>query len=188
MANSTHVSISGYPSHILNSLALAGICVSLLVAFFYQLVLGEIPCPLCMLQRYGLMLVGFGFFLNVRFGASAVHYAIIILSALTGAGASLRQVLLHIVPGTGGFGSEVLGYHMYTWGFVAFMSTIIFAAFMLIVDRNRLSNQSFHGATWLASLLGGLLLILGLGNLASNILVCGFAVCSGDPQGYIFFR
>ncbi|MCD8504953.1 MAG: disulfide bond formation protein B [Burkholderiaceae bacterium] len=159
-----------------------------MVAFFYQLVLGEIPCPLCMLQRIGLMLVGFGFFLNVRFGASAIHYAIIILSSVAGAVASLRQVSLHVVPGTGGFGSTIFGYHMYTWGFIAFMSTIIFAAIMLVIDRNRLAGQSLHGKTWLASLLGGLLLILGLGNLASNILVCGFAVCSGDPQGYIFSR
>ncbi|UOD50733.1 disulfide bond formation protein B [Orrella daihaiensis] len=188
MANSSHVTISGYPSHVLNSLALAGICVSLLVAFYYQLILGEIPCPLCMLQRIGLMLVGFGFFLNVRFGASAIHYAMIILSAIVGAGASLRQILLHITPGDPGFGSAVFGYHMYTWGFIAFMATIIFAAIMLVVDRNRLSGQSLHGATWLASLLGSLLLILGIANLASNILVCGFAVCSGDPQGYIFFR
>lgn len=188
MANSSHVAISGYPSHILNSLALAGICVSLLVAFYFQLIVGEIPCPLCMLQRIGLMIVGFGFFLNVRFGPSAIHYAIIILSAMVGAGASLRQVLLHIVPGTGGFGSAIFGYHMYTWGFIAFMATIVFAAVMLVVDRNRLAGHSSHGATWLASLLGGLLLLLGLGNLASNILVCGFAVCSGDPQGYILFR
>lgn len=188
MANSSHISIGGYPSHVLNSLALAGICAALLVAFYYQLILGEIPCPLCMLQRIGLMLVGFGFFLNVRFGASATHYAIIILSAMAGAGASLRQILLHIAPGDSGYGSAVLGYHMYTWGFIAFMATIIFAAIMLVVDRKRLSGQTLHGPTWLASLLGSLLLILGLANLASDILVCGFAVCSGDPQGYILLR
>lgn len=188
MANQTHIPISGYPSHLLNSLALAGICLSLSVAFYYQLVLGEIPCPLCMIQRIGLLLVGFGFFMNVRFGPSAIHYAIIIVSALAGAGASLRQVLLHILPGDSGYGSAVMGYHMYAWGFVSFMATIIFVALMLVVDRNRLAGQSNQGATWLASLLGGFLLILGLANLASNILVCGFAICDGDPQGYIFFR
>jgi len=150
--------------------------------------MGEVPCPLCMLQRIGLMIIGFGFFLNVRFGASALHYSIIILSAMVGAGASLRQVLLHIVPGTGGFGSPIFGLHMYTWGFIAFMATIIFVAIMLVVDRNRLGGQAIHGSTWLASLLSGVLLVLGLGNLASNIMVCGFAVCSGDPQGYILFR
>jgi disulfide bond formation protein DsbB len=188
MTSQSHVSIGGYPSHILNSLALAGICVSLLVAFYFQLILGEIPCPLCMLQRYGLILVGFGFFLNVRFGPSAIHYAIVIISAMVAAGASLRQVLLHVLPGDAGFGSAIFGLHMYTWGFVTFMATIIFTALMLVIDRNRLAGQSIHGSTWLASLLGGLLLILAIGNLASNILVCGFAVCSGDPQGYIFSR
>jgi disulfide bond formation protein DsbB len=188
MTNHSHISVAGYPSLLLNSFAVAGVCVSLLVAFYFQLILGEIPCPLCMLQRYGLILVGFSFFLNVRFGPSAIHYAMAILSSMVAAGASLRQVLLHVVPGTGGFGSTIFTLHMYTWGFITFMATIVFAALMLILDRNHLAGQSAHGSTWLASLLGGLLLILAIANLASNILVCGFAVCSGDPQGYIFSR
>jgi disulfide bond formation protein DsbB len=188
MTNQSPITVAAYPSHLLNALALAGICVSLLMAFYFQLALGEIPCPLCMIQRIGLLLVGFGFLLNVRFGPSAIHYAIIIVSAMVGAGASLRQTLLHVVPGTGGFGSAIFGYHMYTWGFIAFMATIIFTAVMLVVDRNRLGNQSRHGHTRIATLLGALLLLLGLGNLLSDILVCGFAVCSGDPQGYILLK
>lgn len=187
MNNPTHVTITGYPSHLLNAAALAGICVSLLVAFFLQIFNGEIPCPLCMLQRVGLMMVGFGFFLNVRFGPSAIHYAIIILSAMIGASVSLRQDLLHIVPGTGGYGSTIFGYHLYTWGFIAFMATIIFTAIMLVVDRNRLAGPKIQSATWIATGLGTLLFVLGLGNVASNILVCGFSICSGDPKGYLFF-
>jgi len=187
MSSPTHVTITGYPSHLLNAAALAGICVSLLVAFFLQIFNGEIPCPLCMLQRVGLMMVGFGFFLNVRFGPSAVHYAVIILSAMIGASVSLRQDLLHIIPGTGGYGSTIFGYHLYTWGFIAFMAVIIFTAIMLVVDRNRLSGNNIQSATWIATALGTLLVLLGLGNLLSNILVCGFSICSGDPTGYLFF-
>lgn len=180
--------VSSFPSYILNILALAGICVTLLAAFFFQLVMGEIPCPLCMLQRIGLILVGLGFAMNVRFGPSAVHYAVVILSAMTGAGVSLRQVLLHIAPGDAGFGSAVFGYHMYTWGFIAFMGSIIFSAVMLIVDRNRLGGNGYPVTTALGSVLIGLLLILALGNVASDVLTCGFAPCVGDPQGYIFQR
>ena len=187
MNSPTHVTISGYPSHLLNAAAGAGICVSLLMAFFLQIFNGEIPCPLCMLQRVGLMMVGFGFFLNVRFGPSAIHYAVIILSAMIGASVSLRQDLLHIVPGTGGYGSTIFGYHLYTWGFIAFMSTIIFAAVMLVVDRNRLAGQKFQSATWIATALGTLLVLLAAGNLITNLLVCGVSICSGDPTGYILF-
>jgi disulfide bond formation protein DsbB len=176
------------PSYFLNALGLLAVCLSLLVAFFYQLVLGEIPCPLCTLQRIGLMLVGFGFLLNLRFGPAAVHYAIIIVSAMVGAGVSLRQILLHIAPGDSGFGSQVLGYHMYTWGFIAFMATILFSAMILVVDRHRLSSPPPHDLTRITFLLGGLLLLLGIANMVSHFLVCGLAICPGDPQGYIFSR
>lgn len=187
MSNPTHVTISGYPSHLLNAAALVGVCISLLMAFFLQIFNGEIPCPLCMLQRVGLMMVGFGLFLNVRFGPSAIHYAVIILSAMIGASVSLRQDLLHIVPGTGGYGSTIFGYHLYTWGFIASMATIIFAAVMLVVDRNRMAGQKIQDATWIATALGTLLVVLGLGNVVSNFLVCGISICSGDPTGYLGF-
>lgn len=182
------VRANSFPSYILNMLALAGICVTLLAAFFFQLVMGEIPCPLCMLQRIGLILVGLGFAMNVIFGSSAVNYAVVILSAMTGAGVSLRQVLLHIAPGDTGFGSMVFGYHMYTWGFIAFMGSIIFSAIMLIIDRNHLGGSGYPARTALGTVLVGLLLILALGNVASNVVTCGFAPCDGDPQGYIFQR
>lgn len=189
MSNSSgSISVSLFPSYLLNVLALAGICVALLAAFFFQLVLGEIPCPLCMLQRIGLILVGLGFAMNIRFGPSAVNYAVVILSAMAGAGVSLRQVLLHIAPGHTGFGSVVFGYHMYTWGFIAFMGSIIFSAVMLMIDRNQMGGGAHPMRTALGSVLIGLLLILALGNVASDVLTCGFAPCVGDPQGYIFQR
>ena len=184
MSNQNTLAISAYPSHVLNALALFGICISLIVAFYFQIFLGELPCPLCMMQRIGLLMVGFGFFLNVRFGPSALHYAIIIFSAMVGAFASVRQVALHIVPGTGGFGSTVFGLHMYTWGLISFMATVVFVALMLVVDRNRLSERTANAGTWVSRSLGALLLGLGIANVVSDLLVCGFAVCSGDPTGY----
>ncbi len=188
MPNQTTLTIGAFPSHLLNALALSGICLSLIVALYFQIFLGEIPCPLCMMQRVGLMMVGLGFFLNVRFGPSAIHYSIIILSAMVGASVSLRQVLLHVVPGTGGYGSAIFGYHMYTWGFIAFMSTIIFVAIMLVLDRNRLSGHTANTKNWIANSLGLALLLLSIGNLVSDLLTCGFSICSGDPNGYILLR
>lgn len=175
-----------YPSLLLNIAGLVGMCVSLLMAFFLQIFNGEIPCPLCMLQRVGLMMVAFGFYLNLRFGASATHYAVIILSAMIGASVSLRQDLLHIVPGSGGYGSTLFGYHLYTWGFIAFMSMIILSAFLLVIDRNQLSDKATRSATSLAKGLGVVLVIIALGNVISNLLVCGLSVCPGDPTGYIW--
>ncbi|MFZ4710266.1 MAG: disulfide bond formation protein B, partial [Zwartia sp.] len=44
----------------LNLVALLAICGSLLAAFYYQIVLNELPCPLCQLQRVALTLAGIG--------------------------------------------------------------------------------------------------------------------------------
>lgn len=175
-------------SVLLNAGGLAGICLSLLIAFYYQLALGEIPCPLCMLQRIGLMMVGFGFFMNLRFGPRASHYSIIIVSALVGATASLRQVLLHITPGSGFYGSSILGYHMYTLGFITFVACIFAAAVLMVLDRDQLSSRAALTFSPWRKALGALLLSLCVANLASNVLVCGFAMCSGDPTGYVLLQ
>ena len=52
----------------LDTTALAGICGVLLIAFFYQFMLGELPCPLCALQRVGFIVAGAALVLNLRAG------------------------------------------------------------------------------------------------------------------------
>lgn len=52
--------------HLVNMVGLLGICVSLVIAFYYQLVMHELPCPLCLLQRIGLIIAGFGFLFKDR--------------------------------------------------------------------------------------------------------------------------
>ena len=49
--------------------ALIGLSLILLVAFYYQLVLGEFPCPLCLLQRVGFVVAGIAAILNLTHGA-----------------------------------------------------------------------------------------------------------------------
>uniref|UniRef100_UPI0020C38DC2 disulfide bond formation protein B n=1 Tax=Salmonella enterica TaxID=28901 RepID=UPI0020C38DC2 len=75
-----------------NQVGLLGICVALVVAFYYQLVRQELPCPICLLQRAGLNIAGFGFLFNLCFGLRGIHYGMeIIGSILTGVMAS-RQI------------------------------------------------------------------------------------------------
>ena len=40
--------------------------------------------------------------------------------------ASLRQISLHVVPGTGSYGSALFGMHFYTWAFVGYGALISF--------------------------------------------------------------
>src|SRR5258707_14181114 len=98
-----------------NAVGTAGIATILLIAFGLQFGLQELPCPLCNLQRVAFVLCGFGFLLNLRFGAQPLHYGLALLGALFGLIVSGRQVLLFILPGAGAYGSPVLGLHLYSW-------------------------------------------------------------------------
>ena len=99
----------------MNIAGLLVICGVLLGAYYMQFVMGEFPCPLCLLQRLGMLGVGFGAMLNLRYGVRPAHYGVSLISAVFGASVSVRQILLHIVPGTGAYGTPVLGLHLYTW-------------------------------------------------------------------------
>jgi disulfide bond formation protein DsbB len=166
----------------------------LVAAFAMQLIAGEPPCPLCVLQRIALMLCALGplyVLLQSRAGALtcrdvATGNGITIVSALTGAAVSTRQVLLHILPGDPGFGTPLLGLHLYTWCLIAFVCQIAAAGTMLI------------GAAWLKEqpvswrmtnvTAAGFVVIL-LANLASVVAEAGFHWdLPSDPTGYLLFK
>ena len=86
---------------ILNALGLYAIALVLAAAFAAQLVLQELPCPLCLLQRIQFALLAIGPILNVRWGPRPSHYALSLLAAAVCASFSTHQVLLHIAPGPG---------------------------------------------------------------------------------------
>ena len=168
----------------LNALALLGICGVLLVAFYWQLARGELPCPLCLLQRAAFLGCGLGFMLNVRFGSSEAHYGVVIVSALVGGAVAVRQVLLHIVPGTGSYGSALLGMHFYTWAAVAFFLIALFAAALLFIEAQFAEGVSDWRPTATAQVLGWLFVLIVLGNAVSTLLECGFGPCPDNPTGY----
>lgn len=176
-------------SRQLNTLGLFGISAMLLYAFADQLVGHELPCPLCLLQRVGLIIAGFGLALNVRFGPRPSHYALTMLGALAGAVVAGRQTLLHIVPGTGSYGAALFGLHFYTWAFVAFALILAASAVMLLFDRQFADSQAatpqapqrFSGMGRVAV---ALLLAVALGNAVSTVLECGGGICPADPVGY----
>src|SRR5258708_31261310 len=116
-----------------NAAGAAGIAVVLLVAFGLQFGLKELPCPLCNLQRVAFALCGLGFVLNLRFGGHPLHYGLSLLAALFGVAVAGRQVLLHIVPGTGAYGSTLFDIHLYTWSLLAFVAVIAGVALLLIL-------------------------------------------------------
>src|SRR5215471_6206724 len=69
----------------LNALGLYAIALVLAVAFAAQLLLDELPCPLCLIQRIQFAMLAVGPILNVRFGPRPSHYAVSLFAAIAGA-------------------------------------------------------------------------------------------------------
>lgn len=165
-----------------NLLAVLGLGIVLLAAYGFQFALGELPCPLCTLQRVAFALTAFGFVLNLRFGARPAHYGLIILAALFGMTASGRQVMLHIVPGSGAYGSAVMGLHFYTWAFLLFGLVVLGVAVLLILGIAPANARHQPGAG--AKLAAFLVIALVLANAVTTFVQCGPIECPDDPTAY----
>ena len=179
----------GDVAKLLNALALIAVDTVLALAFVDQLWFSDLPCPLCILQRAGFTAAGFGLALNVIFGPKPSHYGTIVLGAAVGAAVSVRQILDHVVPGTGSYGNAVFGLHLYTWAFIAFVLMIVGAGVMLLDDRQ------FSRAEPMSSRLRPLpvtavatFLLLAIGNVISTVLLCGAGFCPENPGGYLIFN
>ena len=136
---------------LLNALGLLAVSATLLFAFADQLIYRDLPCPLCILQRAGMVAAGFGLALNLRFGVRPSHYGVMILGALVGGAVSVRQILLHIVPGSGAYGNPFLGLHFYTWAFIVSTLIVIGGAVMLLFDRQFRDGDRQESLAGLAS-------------------------------------
>jgi disulfide bond formation protein DsbB len=169
----------------LNALSLYAVALVLAAAFTAQLLLHELPCPLCLLQRIQFAVLAIGPILNVRWGPRPSHYALSLLAAAVGAVFSTRQVLLHIMPGDAGYGTALFGFHYYTLAFIGFAAAIVLLAAMLLFDRQfeedgatPLTVGAFaHTAVWLVIVLTAL-------NVISTLVECGFGACAENPVVY----
>jgi disulfide bond formation protein DsbB len=166
----------------------------LAAGFAVQLIAGELPCPLCVMQRIALMLCALGplhIMLRARDGSLrscdvAVGSGIAIVSAMLGAAISGRQVLLHILPGNPGFGTPVLGLHLYTWCLVAFGCQIAASGLMLL-GTAWLDDKPVH---WRATgVTAAAVAVIVVANLLSVIAEAGLNwELPPDPVAYLLFK
>jgi len=173
---------------VFNALYVLGLCFVLLVAFVLQLVLHELPCPLCLLQRIGILAIAFGFLLNVKFNIHPGHYTLSLLSALLTAAMSVRQIFLHIIPDDPGYGSTFLGLHLYTWVFLLCVGVIGCIAILfsissqyLEIQSNMLKSKMLQGLT---HFIFAVVFLLTIFNGISTYLECGFKACPENPVKY----
>jgi disulfide bond formation protein DsbB len=165
-------------------LMLATIAGILTAAMVLQYAFGEIPCPLCLLQRAAMFGVCFGITRHFRDGASDRNTGIAQVFALLLLVISVRQTLLDIVPRPGHayIGSAVLGLHMPVWSIlIAFALLLAFALKMTLLGGDA-PPRAAPRLVQAARLLGAYVLALCAVNLASVVVQCGFGQC--HTMGY----
>jgi disulfide bond formation protein DsbB len=173
----------------LNGAGALGLALVLLLAHLLQLFLGELPCPLCLLQRVGLVATGFGLILNIRCGPRPLHYGLVLIGALFGAAAAGRQVLLHIVPGSGAYGDPLLGLHLYTWCLILFLLAVAAVALMLLLEGQFAAPGPAAPAAprWIDLAAAALIAMTAL-CVVSTFVECGPGECPDNPTSYWLFE
>ncbi|MFV9924694.1 MAG: disulfide bond formation protein B [Francisella endosymbiont of Hyalomma scupense] len=176
----------------LSAIELMGITVIIIAAFYFQFTMDELPCPLCLLQRLGLLAIGFGFLLNIRFNIRPSHYALSLLAAVFTSFVSLRQIALHVTDPVG-FGSRILGMHMYSWIFVTSMIAIIYIAIVTSYPRQyelrtrpqEISQAKNNIIRIFTKVIFIIFLLVIFANVASTFFECGLHECPDNPTTYL---
>jgi disulfide bond formation protein DsbB len=164
------------------------IAVILTTAMAMQYVGGELPCPLCLLQRVALFGVCFGIIATFRFGDSGRNSGLSLMFAIFLLVVSVRQSLLDIYPRPGHayIGSAVFGIHMPVWCvLIALALLIAYALKLALLDGQRARTiplSKFPVLARAARAAGAFVIALCAINLVSVVVQCGFDAC--HTSGY----
>ena len=168
-------------------LALAGI---LTAAMAIQFVGGDIPCPLCLLERVAMFGCCFGLIHQLRSGGSQRGVGIGLVFSVLLLLISARQTLLDLFPRPGHayVGGAIFGVHMPVWSvFIAVALLLGFAVRLAIFGGPRVAPEA--EVSTLRRLTYGLglyvITICGI-NCLSVLIQCGFGEC--HTSGYELLR
>lgn len=169
----------------LNVIEVLGIFLVLFLAITFQFIYHELPCPLCLLQRVGFAGIAIGLLLNLRFYPRTSHYALVLLSAIFTSFVALRQIALHVVPGTGSYGNAIFGFHLYTWSFILTMIILIYTTIVLGFG-GQYANRDAGSSCWkyVTHICFALVTMVVLINAVSTYAECGFKQCPENPVHY----
>ncbi|WP_280261372.1 disulfide bond formation protein B [Nocardia wallacei] len=157
----------------------------------------EYPCPLCMIQRMFMLLAALGGAYIVRRGMTGTIHArdymtgwgLSIVACVGGGFAAWRQTMLHILPGDPGYGSPVLGLHLYVWAWILFVAAIATAGVLLCFSdetaAHTVADRPHRAIGAIAIWFLGVVIAV---NLVAVFLEEGFHwFLPDDPQRYQFF-
>jgi disulfide bond formation protein DsbB len=167
-----------------NFAIVVAVMLMLVIAFWVQIVRGELPCALCVVQRAALLSAGYGFLLNARFGASEKHYGIAILSAMVGAAAAGYEVLRHLATGAAPAGTVFFGLHIDAAMFVVFCLLILLSATLLFVAEQFLEGVQDVRPNIAVQSLAWVFVAFTLAAAVATLLQCGVGPCPDTPSGY----
>lgn len=108
-----------------------------------QLIIHDLPCPLCVMQRMSMAMTAFGpaFIIvetlkgDINTEKYAQGYGLSLVFSIFGMVSCVRQLLLHIAPNDPGFGPAVLGIHFYTWSLITFIVVVAFCGINLVFAK-----------------------------------------------------
>lgn len=170
---------------------MAVIAAILTTAMTLQYWKGELPCPLCLLQRVAMFGICFGAMITFRHGFSDRNLGLSLLFAMFLLVVSVRQTLLDIDPRPGHdyVGTAVFGLHMPVWSVVIAVAAITAIALKLAIlggDEGRRLPKGTSLSGRLATLLSLYVLALAAVNFGSVVIQCGLGQC--HTEGYALLR
>jgi disulfide bond formation protein DsbB len=180
---------------ILNEVYLLGmmavIAAILTAAMVMQYAFGDLPCPLCLLQRAAMFGVCFALMQNFRNGFSDRNTGYGLLFSVFLLVVSVRQTLLDIYPRPGHdyVGSAVLGLHMPVWSIVIAVALITAFALKLCVvgtEDGSLAPDRKSPFGQLAAAVSLYVIALALLNFGSVLVQCGLGEC--HTTGYALLK
>jgi disulfide bond formation protein DsbB len=170
-----------YAYLLLIMLIIAGI---LSAAMTLQYANGELPCPLCLLERVAMFGVCFGIMMNFRRGFSYQNTGFSLLFAILLLVVSVRQSLLDIYPRPGHeyIGSAIFGIHMPVWSMIIALCLLTAYAIKLAVlggdEYLRAADPGqFPAIKKAADVVSLYVIALCAINLVSVVLQCGLGEC-----------
>jgi len=170
---------------------MAVIAAVLTAAMVMQYGHGELPCPLCLLQRLAMLGVCFGLMQNFRNGFSDRNLGYSLLFSVFLLVVSIRQTLLDIYPRPGHqyVGSAVLGLHMPVWSILIAMALITaFAVKLCVIGTEDGAQPPDRKSPFgrIAMVLSLYVIAISLVNFGSVVVQCGLGEC--HTTGYALLK
>jgi disulfide bond formation protein DsbB len=179
--------VSAILDRVLLIIMLIALAAVLTAAMVMQFAFGEIPCPLCLLQRHAMFGCCFGLVMQLRFDNSERGAGIGALFAIVLLVVSVRQTLLDLFPRPGHayVGSTVFGIHMPVWSVL--IAVALFTGFAVRLalfgaPRSSAPNASSPMGRLTRYIALYVLLICAI-NFGSVVVQCGAGEC--HTTGYV---